>query len=103
MQKKIPYGESRKPIDFALCNQTEIVTNGQLLKKADIVSDHRLVRMALRMSRRLARLKTMKKQKSFNINAQKHKDVNERFEIKLKVKFEKELEGEVAVSKFSES
>ena len=47
------------------------MTNGEVITKADIGSDHRLVRMSLRINKRLARLKTIKKQKTFYINTQK--------------------------------
>ena len=71
-------------MDFALCNQTEIVTDYEEITKADIGSDHKLVKMTLRKNERFARRKTMKKQRPFNINTQKLNDMKERFEINLK-------------------
>ena len=41
------------------------MTNCEVITKAGIESDHRLVRMALRVNKRLARLKTIIKQKTF--------------------------------------
>ena len=55
-----PDGETRNQIDFTLSNQRGIVTNHEVITKADIGSDHRLVRMTLRINKRLARLKTIK-------------------------------------------
>ena len=42
--------------------------------------------MTLRMNKRLARVKTIKKQKHFNLNRQKLKDMKERFERSKKKK-----------------
>ena len=39
------------------------MTNCEVITKADIGSDHRLVRTTLRINKRLARLKTIKKAK----------------------------------------
>ena len=77
------------------------MTNCEVITKADIGSDHRLVRMTLRINKRLARLKTIKKQKPFNINTQKLRGMKEIFEINLKNRFEK-LEEEVTARSFSE-
>ena len=60
-----PDGEPRNQIDFTLSNQRGIVTNCKVITKADIGSDQRLVRMPLRINKRLARMKTIKKQKPF--------------------------------------
>ena len=57
-----------------------------MITKADIGSDHRLVRMTLRINKRLARLKTITKQKPFNVNTQKLRGMKEIFEINLKKK-----------------
>ena len=62
-------GETRNQIDFTLCNQRKIVTNCEKITKTDIGSVNRLVRMTLRMNEKLAKLKTIIKQKPFNINA----------------------------------
>ena len=62
-----PDGETRNQIDLTLSNQRGIVTNCQVITKADIGSDHRLGRMTLRINKRLARLKTTKEQKPFNV------------------------------------
>ena len=67
-----------------MSSQTGIVTNCEVITKADIGSDHRLVSMTLRINKRLARLKTIKKQKPFNINTHKLKGMKEIFEINLK-------------------
>ena len=56
-----PDEETKYQIDFALSNQRGIVTNCEVITKANRGGDHRLVRMTLRISKRLARLKTMKK------------------------------------------
>ena len=44
-----------------------------MITKADIGSDHRLVRMTLRTNKTLARPKTVNKQKFSNINIQNSK------------------------------
>ena len=59
------------------------MTNCEVITKAGTGSDHRLVRMKLRMNERLARLNTIKS-KTFNINTQKLKGIKELFEINLK-------------------
>ena len=60
-----PDGETRNQIDFTLSSQRGIETNCEVITKADIGSDHRSVRMTLRINKRLARLKTIKKPKTF--------------------------------------
>ena len=60
-----PDRETRNQIDFTLRSQRGTVTNCEVITKADIGSDHRLVRMTLRINKRLARLKTIKKKKTF--------------------------------------
>ena len=52
-----PDGETRNQTDFALSNQRGIETNCEMIKKADIGSDRRLVRMTLRMIKKSVRLK----------------------------------------------
>ena len=52
-----PDGETRNQIDFSMNSQRGIVTNCKVITKADIGSDHRLVRMTLKINKRLARLK----------------------------------------------
>ena len=84
-----PDGETRNQTDFTLSNQRGIVTNCEVITTADIGSDHRLVRMTLRINKRLARLKSVKKQKAFNINTQKLKGMKEIFEINLKTYLKK--------------
>ena len=60
-------GKQETKTDFALSNQRGIVKNCKVITKADIGSDYRLIRMILRMMKRLAKLKPIKKQKPFNI------------------------------------
>ena len=60
-----PDGETRNQTDFTLSSQRGIVTNSAVITKFDIGSDHRLARMTLRINKRLARLKTIKKRKHF--------------------------------------
>ena len=80
-----PDGETRNQIDFTLSSQRGTVTNCKVITKTDIGSDHRLVRMTLRINKRLARLITIKKaKKPFNINTQKLRGMKEIFEINLK-------------------
>ena len=74
-----PDGETRNQTDFTLSSHRGIVTNCEVITKADIGSDHRLVRMTLSINKRLARLQTIKKQNRFNINAQKLKGMKEIF------------------------
>ena len=80
------------------------MTNNEVITKADLRSDHRLVRVTVRMKERLTRLKTMKikKKKTFNINTQKLKGMKERFEINLKKNRFEKLDEEVTTSDFSE-
>ena len=58
--------------------------NCEVITKANIGSDHRLVRMTLKINKRLARLKTMKNQNPFNVNTQKLRGMKEILEINLK-------------------
>ena len=60
------------------------MTNCHVITEADIGSDHRLVRMTLRMNKRLVGLKTVIKQKPFNIKTQKLKGIKGRSDIDLK-------------------
>ena len=60
------------------------MTNCEVITKADIERDLRLVRKTLRINKRLTRLKTIKKQKPFNINTQKLIGMKEIFEINIK-------------------
>ena len=76
------------------------MTNCEVITKTDIQSDHRLVRMTLRINKSLARLKTIKKQKRF-INTQKLKGMKEILEINLKTDL-KQLEEEVTATNLSE-
>ena len=96
-----PDGETRNQIDSILSSQRGIVTNYEVFTKANIGSDHRLVGITLRINKRSARLKTIKKQKPFNINTQKLRGMKEIFEMSLKNRFEK-LEEEVTAHSFSE-
>ena len=66
-----PDGETRNQIDFTLSSQRGIVTNCEAITKADIGSDHRLVRMILRINKKLARLKSIKNK---NLLMLTHKD-----------------------------
>ena len=65
------------------------MTDCDVITKADIGSDHRLVRMTLKINKRLAGLKTIKKQYPFYINTQKLRCMKEIFEINLKKKLKK--------------
>ena len=51
-----PDGEARNEIDFTLSNQRDTVTNCEVTTKVGIGSDHRLVRLTLKINERLARL-----------------------------------------------
>ena len=53
---ELPDGETRNQIDFTWSSQRGLVTNCKVITKADIGSDHRLVRMTLRINKKLARL-----------------------------------------------
>ena len=82
-----PDGKTRNRTDCALSSQRgiDVVTNWEVITKADIGSDHRfLVKMALRLNKRLARLKIMKNKNVFNINTQKLKGMKRIFEINIK-------------------
>ena len=60
-----PNGETRNQIDFTLSNQRGKVTNSEVITKTDIGSDHRLVRVTLRINKRLASLTSIKKSTPF--------------------------------------
>ena len=62
-----PDGETRNRIDLTLRSQRGIVANCEVITKADRGSDHRLVRMTLRINKRLERLTTIKKSKNILI------------------------------------
>ena len=96
-----PHGETRNQIDFTLNSQRGIVTNCEVITKADIGSDQRLVRMTLRINKRLARLKTVKSKNLLILTHKNSKGTNEILEINLKDRFEK-LDEEVTTSNFSE-
>ena len=53
MDWESPDWETRNQTDFALSNQRGIVINCKVITKVDIRSDHRLIRMTLRINRRL--------------------------------------------------
>ena len=96
-----PERETRNQRDLVLSNQRGLVTNCEVITKDDIRNDHRLVRMALRVNKRLAGLKAIKKQNLFNINSQTLKGMKGRFEINLKKQSWKTWEG-VTASNVSE-
>ena len=68
------------------------MTNCDVITKADNGNGHRLVRMTLKIKKRLARLKHIKKK--LLILTQKFKDMKETFEINLKNIFEKTCGGD---------
>ena len=73
-----------------------------MITKADTGSDHRLVRMTLRIKKRLARRKTIKKkQNPFNIVTQKLKGITEIFESTFTKNNLKKIEEEVTAINFS--
>ena len=96
-----PDRETRNQTDFTSSSQRGIVTNCDVITKANIGSDHRLIRMTLRIKKTLARLKTITKQKPFNVNTLKLRCMKEIFEINLKNRFEKN-EEEMIASSFSD-
>ena len=67
-----PDGETRNQTDFALSNQRGIVANCEVITKADIGSDHRLVRNTLRIS------KAETKQRSKNLSTSTHSKLKAR-------------------------
>ena len=86
-QRNKKTNNKKKPRDFVVCNQRgEILTHCKVTTNVDIGSDHRWVRMTLRMKERFARLITTFRQKPFNINTQKLKDMTLKFVINLSIK-----------------
>ena len=77
-------GETRNQTELIWSNQRGIVTNCEVITKTGIGSDHRLVRMTVRINKRLSRLTTMKTQKPFNINIKNFEGMKEIFEFNLK-------------------
>ena len=69
-----PDGETRNQIHFTLSNQRGIVTNCEVITKADIGSDNRLVRMTFRINKGLARLKNKNKKKAKKLLILTHKN-----------------------------
>ena len=55
-------------IDLALCNRREIITDCGVITRADKGSDHRLVRLKVRINKRLARAKAIHKLKPLKVN-----------------------------------
>ena len=66
----------------------------EVITKTDIASDHRLVRVTLRMNKKIIEAASHNKQKPLNIHTQKVKGVKKRFEINLKSRSEKVEEEE---------
>ena len=64
--------ETRSQVYFAFSYQRGIVTNCKVITKADIGSDHRLVRMSLTTNKRLARLKAITKSENLSISTHKY-------------------------------
>ena len=63
-----PDGNTKNQIDFILSSQRGIVEDCSVITSVDIGSDHRMVRAKVRISRKLARLKIIKKIKRKKTN-----------------------------------
>ena len=83
-----PDGKTKNMIDLALCNKKEIISNCEVITKADKGSDHRLLRTRIKINKKLARLKSIKKQRPFRVDIQKLKVLSDTFQLNLKNRFE---------------
>ena len=57
--------------DFAMCNQKNILTDCGVITRADIGSDHRMVRTKIILNKKLTREKKMKRIRPLNMDLQK--------------------------------
>ena len=83
-----PGAIAKNMIDLALSNKREIVTDCGVITKADKGSDHRMIRIKIKMNKKLERTKSMKRPKPINIDAQKLLASTMTFQINLKNRFE---------------
>ena len=83
-----PGAIAKNMIDFALSNKREIVTDCGVITMADKGSDHRMIRIKIKINKKLARVKSMKRPKPINIDAHKLLASAKTFQIKLKNRFE---------------
>ena len=90
-----PNGETRNQIDFILTPGRNIVTDCGVITKADIGSDHRMVRAKLKLNTKLERLKRIKKKKPMKVDIKLIKENVDAFQLELKNRF-KALEEKTA-------
>ena len=79
---------AKNMIDFALSNKREIVIYCEVITMADKGSDHRMIRIKIKINKKLARVKSMKRPKPINIDAHKLLASSKTFQINLKNRFE---------------
>ena len=79
-----PDGKTKNMIDLALCNRREIITDCGVITRADKGSDHRLVRLKIRVNKRLARAKAIHKLKPLNVNLSELKALSMTFQLNIK-------------------
>ena len=83
-----PGATAKNMIDLALSNKREIVTDCGVITKADKGSDHRMIRIKIKINKKLARVKSMKRPKPIYIDNQKLLASKMKFQINLKNRFE---------------
>ena len=83
-----PNAITTNQIDFCLVSQRGIVHNCEVITKVDIGSDHRMVRTKISISKKLARLKTIRRTKPMMVNNQALWENKDKFQLNLKNRFE---------------
>ena len=68
-------------IDFAMCNQKNILTDCGVITRADIGSDHSMVRTKITLNKKLTREKKMKRIRPLNMDLQKLKASEDIFQL----------------------
>ena len=84
-----PDGNTKNMIDLALCNRRDIITNCEVITKADKGSDHRMIRLTIKINKKLERVKSINKLKPINIDRHKLLEEKVTFQLNLKNRFEK--------------
>ena len=79
-----PEGVSKNQIDFILSSDQKIVRNCEVITKADIGSDHRMVRARAEIDKKLMRLKAIQKQKPHRLDLRVLEELATPFRTELK-------------------
>ena len=65
-----PDGYTKNMIDFVLCNAREIIADCGGVTRADMGSDHRMIKTKIILNKKLARERKMKRIKPLNVEFQ---------------------------------